>query len=139
MGEVYLAMSDKLYVQYTQPTVRQAELHQNHRYCCTLTREVAVIDGCLCMCVSSLNQMAPQLWHLSHYTGRLSHAVGWTQSSAHATTGDGQEQAKGTADRCVELVLPTAHDHHHAIATEELNSASLSAQLLVLQCTVSAG
>lgn len=52
----------------------------------------------------------------SHITqGRLSHAAVWPQLDAHATAGDEEEQAKGTAECCTQLILPTARHHHHTL------------------------
>lgn len=61
---------------------------------------------------------------LTLHRGLLSHAAVWLQWSAHATTGDEQKQAKGTAEHRVELVLPTDHDHHHTRANIHIHTLS---------------
>lgn len=50
---------------------------------------------------------------LTLHRGLLSHAAVWLQWSTHATTGDEQKQAKGTAEHREELVLPTDHNNHY--------------------------
>lgn len=54
-----------------------------------------------------------KLLHLSHYRGEAVTCCGQT---AHTTTGDEQERAKGSADHCVELILPTAYHHQNTLS-----------------------
>ena len=94
---------------------RPTESCTNHRHRSCLSLGGQDVTG------RSLSQ-TPSIWskwhldHNSHVTHeRLSHAVIWPLLRAHATPGDEQQQAKGTAERCVELVLPTAPSHPHAL------------------------
>ncbi len=93
---------------------KQSCTNQTHRYCHTLRSEALIVSKHWPIWIKWQPNHNSGTSHITQ--GRLSHAEVWPRLSAHATTGDEQEQAKDTADRCVKLVLPTAHNHRHTLS-----------------------